>query len=164
MMRTITPALRALSARFRNSRAGSVAMIYALALMPALAAVGCAVDMTRAMVVKMRLSEALDAAGLSVAGTVGLTEAEMTAKAQKFFYANYPDEELGTVLSLTVTPTGNNLVTVAGTSRIEMAFMSLFGIPHLDVSVNAEVTRELKGLEIALVLDNTGSMASNGKI
>ncbi len=164
MMRSISPALETFSARFRRSRGGNVAMIYALALLPSIAAVGSAVDLTRAMVVKMRLGEALDAAGLSVAGTVGLSEAEMTTKAQKFFFANYPDEELGTVLSLTVTPAGNNLVTVAGTARVDTSFMGLFGIPYLNVSVNAQVTRESKGLEIALVLDNTGSMASNGKI
>lgn len=164
MMRTLKSSLRTLRARFLNSNSGNVAMIYGLALLPMMAAVGSAVDVTRAMVVKMRLGEALDAAGLSVAGTVGMSEAEMTAKAQKFFFANYPDEELGTVTSLTVTPAGNNLVTVSGTSRVDMAFMGLFGVEYLYVTVNAEVTRESKGLEIALVLDNTGSMASNGKI
>jgi hypothetical protein len=116
------------------------------------------------MVVKMRLSEALDAAGLAVGGTVGLSEAEMTAKAQKFFYANYPDSELGTVTALNVSAAGDHLVNVSGSARIETAFMGLFGIYYLDVSVNVEVTRESKGLEIALALDNTGSMASNGKI
>lgn len=139
-------------------------MIYALAMLPSIAAVGAAVDLTRAMVVKMRLGEALDAAGLSVAGTVGQTQQQMTDKAKKFFYANYPDDELGTVTSLTVTPTGNNLVTVKGSASIDTAFMGLFGIEKLDVSVNVEVTRESKGLEIALVLDNTGSMGSNGKL
>lgn len=152
--------------RFLKSRGGNVAMIYGLALMPTMAAVGSAVDLTRAMVVKMRLGEALDAAGLAVGGTIGLTNAEMTAKAQQFFYANYPDDELGTVTSLTVSSSGynNNLVTVAGTARIDTAFMGIFGINYLDVGVNVQVTRESKGLEIALALDNTGSMASNGKI
>jgi Flp pilus assembly protein TadG len=164
MMRLISSAVGTFASRFRRARNGNVAMIYALALLPAIAAVGSAVDLTRAMVMKMRLGEALDAAGLSVAGTVGLTEAQMTEKAQKFFYANYPDEELGTVMSLTVKPAGNNLVTVSGTAKVDTAFMGLFGIPYLDVTVNAEVTRESKGLEIALVLDNTGSMGSNGKI
>jgi Flp pilus assembly protein TadG len=164
MLRSIMRALGAPLARFGASKSGNIAMIYALALLPMLAAIGSAVDLTRAMVVKMRLGEALDAAGLSVAGTVGLSEAQMTERARHFFYANYPDDELGTVIALTVTPSGNNLVTVAGTSRVETAFMGLFGVFHLDVSVNAEVTRESKGLEIALVLDNTGSMASNGKI
>jgi Flp pilus assembly protein TadG len=164
MIRSLLSALRGSCARFCLARHGNVAIIYALALFPTLASVGAAVDLTRAMVVKMRLGEALDAAGLSVAGTIGLTEAEMTAKAQKFFFANYPDEELGTITSLTVTPSGNNLVTVAGSAKIETSFMGMFGINYLDVSVNVEVTRESKGLEIALVLDNTGSMASNGKI
>jgi Mg-chelatase subunit ChlD len=90
----------------------------------------------------------------------------MTAKAQKFFYANFPDDELGTVTSLNVSASGynNNLVNVSGSARVDTAFMGLFGIFYLDVSVNVEVTRESKGLEIALALDNTGSMASNGKI
>lgn len=164
MMRSISRALRAMAKKFRASEHGNIAMIYALALLPSLAAVGSAVDLTRAMVVKMRLGEALDAAGLAVGGTVGLTEAEMTARAQKFFYANYPDEELGTVTALSVSAAGNNLVNVAGSARIDTAFMGLFGIYYLDVNVNVEVTRESKGLEIALALDNTGSMASNGKI
>jgi Flp pilus assembly protein TadG len=164
MMRSISRALRAVASKFRASNKGNVAMIYALALLPSLAAVGSAVDLTRAMVVKMRLGEALDAAGLAVGGTVGLSESEMTAKAQKFFYANYPDDELGTVTSLNVSASGQHLVNVSGSARIDTAFMGLFGIYYLDVSVNVEVTRESKGLEIALVLDNTGSMAESGKM
>lgn len=164
MMRSITRALRAVAYKFRASNKGNIAIIYALTLLPSLAAVGSAVDLTRGMVVKMRLGEALDAAGLAVGGTVGLSEAEMTARAQRFFYANYPDDELGTVTSLGVSAAGENLVTVSGSARIETTFMALFGIYYLDVSVQVEVTRESKGLEIALALDNTGSMASNGKI
>ena len=163
-MRLIKRAVGTLARNFSKSEKGNIALIYAITLLPALAAVGSGIDLTRAMVVKMRLGEALDAAGLAVAGTVGLTEAQMTDKAQKFFYANYPDSELGTVTSLTVTPIGDKLVKVAGTARVETAFMGLFGIYSLDVAVNVEVTRESKGLEIALALDNTGSMGSNGKI
>jgi len=165
-MRSITRAVRALTRNFLPANAGNIAMIYALALLPSLAAVGSAIDLTRALVVKMRLGEALDAAALAVGGSVGLTEADMTAKAQKFFYANYPDEELGTVTALNVSSSGenNNIVKVSGTARVDTTFMGLFGIQYLDVSVNVEVTRESKGLEISLVLDNTGSMGSNGKI
>jgi Flp pilus assembly protein TadG len=166
MTRSIVLKLRAFVRKFGGSNAGNIAMIYALSLFPMLAAVGSAVDLTRAMVVKMRLGEALDSAGLAVGGSVGLSEAQMTAKAQKFFYANYPDDELGTVTSLNVTSSGynNNLVTVSGTARVETAFMGLFGVEYLDVAVNVQVTRESKGLEIALVLDNTGSMGQSGKI
>ena len=163
-MRSMTRAAKALTRKFGRADKGNIAIIYALALLPSLAAVGSAIDLTRGMVVKMRLGEALDAAGLSVAGTVGLTQAQMTAQAQKFFYANYPDDELGTVTSLTVTPSSEHTVTVSGTAVVETSFMGLFGINYLNVAVNVEVTRESKGLEIALALDNTGSMAQNGKI
>jgi Flp pilus assembly protein TadG len=163
MMRSIVRAVRAFAWNFGAAKAGNVAMIYALALLPSLAAVGAAIDLTRAMVVKMRLGEALDAAGLAVGGTIGLSEAQMTAKAQKFFYANYPSSELGTVTSLSIATGGsnNNLVTVSGTARLDTTFMGLFGVNYLDVAVTVEVTRESKGLEIALVLDNTGSMSGS---
>lgn len=166
MVRTLLNALRVFCGKFRDARAGNIAMIYALALVPTIAAVGSAVDLSRAMVVKMRLGEALDAAGLAVGGTVGLSDTQMRQKAEKFFYANFPDDEFGTVTSLTVASGGVNgeRVTVGGTAKVETAFMGLFGIYELDVSVNVEVTRESKGLEIALVLDNTGSMAESGKM
>ena len=166
MLKSLFKRVRALSGKFVRARAGNIAMIYALALIPSIAAVGSGVDLSRAMVVKMRLGEALDAAGLSVGGTIGLSQAQMTQKAQKFFYANYPSTELGTITSLTVSSSGynNNLVTIAGTARVDTAFMGLFGINYLDVAVSVEVTRESKGLEIALVLDNTGSMGSNNKL
>jgi Flp pilus assembly protein TadG len=157
---------RRFACRFGRASSGQVAMTFGLALIPMILSIGCGVDMSRAMVVKMRLGEALDAAGLAVGGTVGLSNAEMTALAQKYFYANYPDKELGTVTSLNVAASaGNtNLINVSGTARIETAFMGLAGIDYIDVAINAQVTRESKGLEVALALDNTGSMASNGKI
>lgn len=166
MLCTLRKSMHTFAGKFSASRSGNVAMIYGLALLPMIAAVGSAVDLTRAMVVKMRLGEALDAAGLAVGGTIGLTDAEMTDKAQKFFYANYPDAELGTVTGLSISSSGynKNNVNVSGTARVDTAFMGLFGIKYLDVAVGIQVTRESKGLEIALALDNTGSMASSGKL
>jgi Flp pilus assembly protein TadG len=164
MMRSIARVFRGVARKFCGSDHGNVAMIFALALLPLLAAIGSAVDLSRAMVVKMRLGEALDAAGLAVGGTVGLSGPQMTARAQKFFYANYPDAELGTVTSLNVQTSGQNLVKVSGTARVDTSFMGLFGLNYIDVAVDVEVTRESKGLEIALVLDNTGSMADSGKM
>jgi Flp pilus assembly protein TadG len=152
--------------RFMTEVRGQVALTFGLTLIPMVLSIGCGVDMSRAVVVKMRLGEALDAAGLAVGGTLGLTSAQLTTMAQKYFYANYPDAELGTVTSLTVTtdPVNNNVIRLAGTARVDTAFMRLAGIDYMDVHVQVEVTRQSKGLEIALALDNTGSMASNNKL
>ena len=148
---------------FRNARDGNIAMIYALTLIPIIAATGSAIDLSRGMVVKMRLGEALDSAALAVGGTLGLTQAQMTTKAQQFLTANYPGTDIGQISNLTVSSSGQ-VVTVSATATVQTAFMGLFGINYLTVNSMAEVTRDSKGLEVALVLDNTGSMAQSGKL
>jgi Flp pilus assembly protein TadG len=153
--------LQALIARVLPDAAGQVALTFGLTLVPMLLAIGCGVDISRAMVVKMRLGEALDAAGLAVGTTAGLTDAQMTETARRYFYANYPGVELGTVTSLNVSKVGQggNRIAVSGAARVPTAFMKLAGIEYLDVDVNVEVMREAQSLDVVLVLDTTGSMA-----
>ena len=148
---------------FAGARGGNVAMIYALSIIPILAATGSAIDLSRGMVVKMRLGEALDSAALAVGGTLGLTSPQMTAKAQQFMNANYGGNALGTISNLSVASSGQ-VITVSATASVPTAFMGLFGITYLTVNASAEVTRDSKGLEVALVLDNTGSMGQSGKL
>lgn len=148
---------------FTRARDGNVAMIYALSLIPIIAATGSAIDLSRGMVVKMRLGEALDSAALAVGGTLGLTTSQMTAKAQQFLNANYGGNALGQISNLSVASSGQK-VTVSAQATVQTAFMGLFGINYLTVSESAEVTRDSKGLEVALVLDNTGSMGQSGKL
>ncbi len=153
--------LRACARRALKDASGQVAITFGLVLIPLILAIGCGVDISRAVVVKMRLGEALDAAGLAVGGTVGLSDAQMTEMAHKFFYANYPDSELGTVTSINITKSASdaNTIDVSGTAKVETVFMQLAGIDYIDVAIDVEVKRESKGLEIALALDNTGSMS-----
>ena len=70
------------------------------------------------------------------------------------------------------TPTGlqmtidsvNNTVALSASVNLETVFLSVVGVNYLDVSYSNEITREIKGLEVVLALDTTGSMASSGKI
>jgi Flp pilus assembly protein TadG len=149
--------------RFALAKNANVAMIYGLALMPTIGAAGAAVDYGRAVIVRMRLSAALDAAGLAVGSTPGLTEEELKAKAQKFFDANFPPSALGEPANLSVSITGD-IVKISATAKLDTAFMGVFGVEYLDVASKAEITRETKGLEVVLALDNTGSMAQSGKL
>ncbi|MBI1211720.1 MAG: hypothetical protein GC190_09680 [Alphaproteobacteria bacterium] len=148
---------------FTGARDGNVAMIYALSLIPIIAATGSAIDLSRGMVVKMRLGDALDSAALAVGSSLGLTSSQMTQKAQQYLDANYPSGAIGHISNLSVSSSGQ-VVTVSATATVETAFMGLFGVNYLTVNSSAEVTRDSKGLEVALVLDNTGSMAQSGKL
>ncbi len=85
---------------FRLNRRGNVAIITALAMLPMIAAVGCAIDYTSATMIKTKLQAAADAASLatvSVNSSVVTTAKAMTGNgtvtggstfATNFFNAN----------------------------------------------------------------------------
>src|SRR5262249_37504685 len=98
---------------FLRNRDANVAMIFAISAIPVTIAAGAGLDLTRAMIVKSNLTEALDAAALSVASTSGLTQAQMQTQAQNYFNANYKaDSNYGTPAAVTLV-VGTQSVTVS---------------------------------------------------
>lgn len=148
---------RALS-RFIGSKKGNVAVIFALALLPVMAATGSAIDITRALQVKARLSSALDAAGLAAGKKIDASDAVIEATANAYFNANYPEDALGVPGELSVDITDDK-ITLHVTASVETTIMKFAGFDEIDVSSHTEISRAVTGLEIALALDNTGSMA-----
>jgi len=142
---------------------GNFAMIFALALVPALVAIGAAIDASRAYAVRQRMSHALDAAGLAVGTQTGLNNSQLQAMAQAYFDANYPSTANATRGTVSVVQDGPKLnLTVSG--DMPTSFMGLVGIKTLKIAQRSEITRMGKKLEIALVLDTTGSMAWSGRM
>lgn len=148
---------------FARAQAGNVAIIFALAAVPIVLAGGAAVDYSRAFVVQQRLTAALDAAALAVGASPKTDFDELNELAQDYFKANYPAEELGVPGELHLTVDGET-VRMNATAELETALMGIVGIHEMDVYSDVEVTKEKNALEVALVLDNTGSMRSYGKI
>lgn len=149
--------------RWMRHEAGNVAIIFALAIVPIMGGVGATVDISRAYIVKSRLNQALDAAGLAVGSLIGYSDAELTQKAQAFFDANYPASKLGVAADVTVQQ-HDGVVTIEGTAKVQTVMVGIIGVSEIEVAASVEITRESKGLEVVLVLDNTGSMSSNGKL
>ena len=58
----------------------------------------------------------------------------------------------------------DGVIELSATADIETAFLKLIGIDSITVAANSRIIRETTGIEVVLVLDNTGSMAQNGKI
>ncbi|MFZ3032494.1 MAG: pilus assembly protein [Parvibaculum sp.] len=155
--------IRAFINRWMADRSGSYAVIFAISLVPILIAIGAAVDLSQAYIVKQRLTRALDAAGLAVGGMTGLTTAELQVAAQNFFNANYPASKIGTPATLVVTSNANTVaLTVSAT--MPTSIMGIVGVDTLQISAKSQITRMGKKLEVALVLDTTGSMGSSSKL
>lgn len=161
-MRLLDTRKRGIGALARGARGlaaddrGGVLLLWAFLLIPIVLVVGLAVDVSRAYLVKSRLIFALDAAALAVGSSRG-TQAELETVMQRFFDVNYPLDLLGTPATPSLSIQGD-VITVAGRAVVGTTFMRLAGFETLTVSELVEITRETRGLELVLVLDNTGSM------
>lgn len=160
-MARLRAAAAALLRRLVRSRDGNIAMITGLAAIPLVVAAGVAVDATRAYIVKMQLGSALDAAVLAVGSTVSNNNATLGTQLQNYFNANFPVTSLVSNVTLSTVPANADLtqptITAKATATVPMTFMQIVGMPNLTVSVTSQA-QKTQGLEVALVLDNTGSM------
>ena len=86
---------------------------------------------------------------------------------QKYFTANFPSTALGgATAQVFADQTDLTLATVNlhATAVVPMTFMQLVGVNQITVAVDNQIKKTV-GLEVALVLDNTGSMlcGANGE-
>jgi Flp pilus assembly protein TadG len=160
IMRHLGGSMRAL----RIDRRGSVAWLLAGALVPLVAAVGLSVDGARGWLVKSRLSQAIDAAGL--AGGRVISSATRDDDIRHFFEANFPPGFMkaqldGPHISVNAEKT---TITINAKAKIPTTFMRVVGIKDLTVRADTVVKRTDRGMELVLVMDNTGSMQQNDRI
>ena len=170
-------------------RDGNVALLFGLAAVPVIVAAGIAMDVTRIYMVKTRLGAALDAAALDVGSQSNQTSSALTTALNNYFYNNYCRSVAGgttvtscnstvageTVTSLGVAPNSPDPITGAtvtfqATAQLNTIFMpilsvlpgfSSYQVNPVNVTVTSQITK-FPGMEVAVVLDNTGSMLCNG--
>jgi Flp pilus assembly protein TadG len=158
--------LSRLLCRFRRERKGNVAVIFALALIPILGFVGAAVDFSQANDVKTNFQTALDSTALMLAKDApNLTASELNTKAQDYFNALFERAQAtGIKVNATYTTTGGSSVVVSGTAEVPTTFMSILGFKEITIGGSSTTKWGSERLRVALVLDNTGSMADAGKM
>ena len=152
--------------RLGGDQRGTVMAMVGLLVIPLFAAMGLAIDAGRGYMLRSKLSYAIDAAGL--AGGRSFNTDLREADIAMFFEANFPDGYMGAQLAqghpLVTFDDSNNTITIEAQAVLPTSFMTVAGVSDLTVSARTVVQRELRGLELALVMDNTGSMRSGGKI
>ena len=145
---------------FGRSKSGNVAMLFGLAAIPLMVGVGAAVDYGRALLVRERMGNAADAAALAVGSWQGQTQAQLQVKARQYFDANFPPEILGAPAALNLNFSGNDIVVnVSGT--VPTTMLRLANFQSIDVHAASTVTIGMGTLEVALALDNSGSMSGS---
>ena len=142
-----------------RDRRGGVATFLAATVIPLVAFVGLAIDTGRGYLMKTRLNYALDAAALA-GGRVMFDAAERDAAVDKFFKANFPNGYMGaTITGPTATiNTVDQTLKLDASADMATSLMTVLGVDDMTVAASSEVQRQIKGMELALVLDITGSM------
>lgn len=150
--------LAKLCLKLRRAEDGSVIAFVGVALVILIGAIGISIDAGRGYLVQSKLSSALDSAGLAAASTVNTSN--LVSDAEKYLAANFQNYMGSEITAVSVVPNSSNtIVTLSASARLPTTFMSLFGFSTMNVSAASEITRAVNGLELALVLDTTGSMA-----
>jgi Flp pilus assembly protein TadG len=153
---------------FRHAKAGNVMLTFALTLLPLVGFVGAAVDYSRGNSAKAAMQQAIDATGLILSKDAStMLQTALNDKAQAVFTTliNRPEIANIVVTPVLTNPTeGTFLLDVSATGMVDTTFTKILGKEHLDLSVNTQIRWGMKKLELALGLDNTGSMGSSSKM
>ncbi|MBN9311146.1 TadE/TadG family type IV pilus assembly protein [Devosia sp.] len=158
-MRTFADLLK----RFHADERGVFAVIFGLLAIVLVAFAGAAVDYSSVETARTRAQVALDSAALGLQPTIfstpAPTSASLKASALALLNERLNDSSAVTAVDVATFDTGNGTLHLEATLTVNTAFVQLVGIPSLTARVVSEATRKRINLEVALVLDNSGSMA-----
>jgi Flp pilus assembly protein TadG len=146
---------------FWKSESGNFAMMTAVLLPVLLAGVGLSIDTAHIVNTKSRLQNIVDSAVLA-ASRENASDAERRALFNDFVSSQSVNSIIGLPETSLTIDEGLNYIQLTGRieARIGLLLMDRFG--HQEISVSATTLRSTKTLEIAMVLDNTGSMGQAG--
>lgn len=158
---------------FHRNASGNVAMIFALTMPVIVVTAGMAVDTSKVESSKWSMQRSLDAAALGAAKQFGRTQdrAELEHWASSLFFANEtrnPADNTRFTYEGVTRKDGNNVLRVSATRDIPTYFGGAvkavtggrLDLERWPVQAFSEVVVANRSIELALVLDNSGSMNS----
>ena len=157
--------------RHNPGRRGAVAAMSAVLMVTVVGFAGLAIDLTRIWMVNARLKTAIDAAALVAARQISQPQADRDAQAQAIYWANFtqngqvPNYLRATLADAVITQIANpdpalppTRIQVTGRATVPTTLFSLISRQDTVIVDSAIAERQGTGLELALVLDVTGSM------
>ena len=119
-----------------RARRGNVAITFAFTLIPLLALVGAAVDLSRANSVRTSLQLAVDSTALMLSKkAASATSDEMKGLVETYFAGLFkrPDAT-NTKVSATYSTTAGSQIVVSGSADMDTEFMSMLGFKTMSLS------------------------------
>ena len=161
---------------FRNNQLGSITQIAAVAAVPMFLCAGAAIDTVRVNREQVAFNAAVDSAALAIAADdrsslSGLSSSQQAARiteleafARKYMAQNYrPQFGSSEQMDVDVSITGKT-VDLSASHTFPTTIMSLTGIEEINLNAHAQIMKAMRPIELTMVMDTTGSMATNNKI
>jgi Flp pilus assembly protein TadG len=153
-----------LLSRFWKNCQGGVAPMLGLVIIPLMGAVGAAIDFSRANAARAAFQGALDSTALALSKTAA-NDPDLSTTATNYFNALFSrGDTSGVTITASYSGDGGSKLVLSGTGTVSTDFLNLLGYPSIQIGAASTSTWGNTRLRIALVLDNTGSMANNGKL
>lgn len=145
---------------FGRDRGGNVAMMWALMGAVLVGLIGITVDFTRAQAIRAQMQNAADGAALVAERMSNRPVEERTAAARAFFDAEMGELAQGATFAVAQLDTGGHEVDASVLMPLSLARI----IRDEDWTIAVEAVAQANAsppIEVALVLDNTGSMRND---
>jgi Flp pilus assembly protein TadG len=151
--------------KFASDVRGNTAIMFALTIVPLVLAAGASIDWVRVNRTQTVLQGAADAAAVAGSASGLTTKPELMQVVTDYAVANGAADAVDSITSFNFDLDEHNRtfsVTIKG--KMKTALMGIAGISSLDVDAYSEVGLANEGMEVALVLDNTGSMTDSNRL
>lgn len=144
--------------KFLKNRSGNVAITFGFAAVPLVAVMGIAVDYIQASQLQAKFLMAADNGGLAAAQSDAVSDEELKKIVLQYLKKNGVMKGNFSKPVVKVTELDNGNLRVKLTSKMNTNMMRIVGRDTVDVSATSIISREFGDMDVALVLDNTGSM------
>lgn len=161
-------AFLALVHRFKADQRGAFAVIFGVIAIVLVATAGAVVDFTTIEQARAKAQDALDSAALGLQPKIfitGETEATLKEDAEALLLERLSGEPLSSAevddVDINVT---DGTLRLEASIEVPMSFVSLVGVSTIRATVVSEATRKRLAVEVAFVLDNSGSMSQQNRM
>ena len=160
---------------FRVAQNGNVAIIFGLSLLPVAGAAAAALDYSRANAAKAEIQSAIDATAMMLYQQAAATpNTDFTSLAQNYFNSLCCTmfASAKPMVTTSYTAQGGTQLTITATGDLPTVMLSILGngshgmpdFSKIAVGATSIIAWGNSRLRVALVLDNTGSLAQSNKM
>lgn len=153
--------------RFARDEGGAFAVMFGVMAIVLIALGGAVVDYVSLEQARNRTQLALDAAALALQPKVfekNFDPAAVEKLAQAFVIERVGSDKIAANITSTKGDPEKGTLDFEASVTVPTAFVSLVGVPSLSSQLKSQAVRTSMTIEVAMVLDNSGSMGSNSRM